>query len=226
MVSYVDFDLCAQIYEAILDIPIEPSIQHLVKKYLNTTQQKLREPEAVNTMYQKQCTIWIIPPAPAFIPGDFKFDVEQLLYPRVCVWVPHHLPFKKKQDSLICPTADCDGKLGSEGFTDQYTYRKIIGPADHFYILTHTYKCSKNEKHIFGGCNEKIVNQLHELSQRGYDIHHMASNYGISKTLQHVASVYKRNGMSDAAVIAAVKSLHSEKIKRLHKQYTLALNKS
>lgn len=79
--------------------------------------------------------------------------------------------------------------------------------------------------HIFDGCDENVVNQLHELSQRGYDIYRMLSNYGVSKTLEHIVSVYKRNSMSDIDIIAAVKSLHSEKIKRLQNQYAIALTK-
>lgn len=120
--NYFHFDLFTQIHDAILTIPTEPNIQHLIKNYLDETLQKLKEPEAVNTMYEKQRTIWITPPSP----GDSKVKTEQLLHPRVCVWVPHQLFLKKSQDCLICPAEDCDGKLSSEGFTDRYTYRKII----------------------------------------------------------------------------------------------------
>lgn len=124
--NYFHFDLFTKIYEAILTIPTEPNVQHLIKNYLNATLQKLKEPEAVNTMYEKQRTIWITPPSPGFITDDSKVETEQLLHPRVCVWVPHQLLLKKSQDCLICPAKDCDGKLSSEGFTDRYTYRKII----------------------------------------------------------------------------------------------------
>lgn len=92
--------------------------------------------------------------------------------------------------------------------------------------MTHTYKCSKNKVHVFDGCNEDIVNQLHELSQRGYDVYRMISDYGVSKTLEHIAGVYKRNGLSDLEIIHAIKNLHSQKIKRLQKQYMYTLDEA
>lgn len=120
-----------QIHKAVQSIPIEAEdIKRSIQKYLDTTLKKIKEPNAVSNLYEKEATIWITPPISFFV--NTKSDMESIFYPRICIWAPHHPLFKKKQqdNNLMCCTKNCDGKLESEGFTDKYTYRKVMEAAE------------------------------------------------------------------------------------------------
>lgn len=90
----------------------------------------MKESNAISTLYEEQSTIWITAPSPSLNNCmKNKVDAVYYFYPRICVWIPHHFVFKKKQDCFMCPTLNCNGKLISEGFTENFTYRKVLEAA-------------------------------------------------------------------------------------------------
>lgn len=78
-------------------------------------------------------TFWINPPAPFFILKKSNLDPSRLYYPRVFLWLPHHLI----QGKLRCPA--CNHSLENKGFNKNPHARRVVD-IDRYVAIYHVPK--------------------------------------------------------------------------------------
>ncbi|KAF7722529.1 hypothetical protein EC973_003056 [Apophysomyces ossiformis] len=166
-------------------------------------------------------TFWINPPAPFFALRNNKLVPTMLYYPRVFLWLPHHLLVGG--ETLQCPT--CNHLLEVKAYNKSPRARRVVDldRISHFYIMSIRYRCtSRNCNLTINSYDARVLKQLpgHLAAEFPAYLTHKCA---VSKTVGDLLRPCMQSAMGVVRFRRTLQELHYLRYDRLKLQYLNAI---